>query len=153
MATGIGSIPYIEVSTGCRFVRENFPDIPFWPQLPRRTFLENMYVQYSKQLPGVTFEGERMFIDTKRVPDELESFYQKFLEEKLDDFALDPGYAPGFYALLESKPDLGRLTAVKGQITGPISFGLQVTDEGRRAIIYDDTLKDVAIKNLTRIAQ
>ncbi len=153
LATGIGSIPFTEAEAGCRFVRENFPHIPFWPQLPRRTFLENMYVQYSRQLPGVTIAGERMFIDTKRVPDELEGFYQKFMEEKLDDFALDPGYAAGFYALLEAAPELTQLTAIKGQITGPISFGLQVTDEARRAIIYDDTLKDAAIKNLTRIAQ
>lgn len=153
LATGIGSVPLTDAKAGCRFVRENFPQIPFWPQLPRRAFWESMYVQYSQQLPGVTIEDDRMFIDSRKVPDELEAFYQAFLEEKPDNFALDPEYAAGFYALLDSKADLGQLTAIKGQITGPISFGLQVTDEKRRAIIYDDTLQEVMIKNLLRIAQ
>jgi methionine synthase II (cobalamin-independent) len=38
--------------------------------------------------------------------------------------------------------------AVKGQVTGPISWGLTVTDDNRRAILYDDTLADALAKLL-----
>ncbi len=152
LATGIGSIPHKDVKTGARFVLDNFTDIPFWPQLPRLSFFENMYVQYSRRLPGVVIESERMFIDTAKAEDELEKFYTLYLEGMPADFALTSEYAAGFYELFNLKDSLGGIRAIKGHITGPISFGLQVTDEKRRAVIYNDTLGDAVIKNLSRIA-
>jgi methionine synthase II (cobalamin-independent) len=38
--------------------------------------------------------------------------------------------------------------AVKGQVTGPVSWGLTITDNNRRSIIYDETLADAAAKLL-----
>jgi methionine synthase II (cobalamin-independent) len=49
-------------------------------------------------------------------------------------------HAAGLYALLEQsglKPK-----AVKGCITGPLSWGMTITDENRRSILYHDTLGD-----------
>jgi len=40
--------------------------------------------------------------------------------------------------------------AVKGQITGPVTWGLTVTDKDKRAIIYDDVLGD-AVPKLLRL--
>jgi methionine synthase II (cobalamin-independent) len=37
---------------------------------------------------------------------------------------------------------------VKGSVTGPISWGLTVTDQDKRAILYDDTLADAVAKHL-----
>jgi methionine synthase II (cobalamin-independent) len=37
---------------------------------------------------------------------------------------------------------------VKGQVTGPVSWGLSVADDKRKALIYDDTLADAAAKLL-----
>ena len=42
---------------------------------------------------------------------------------------------------------------VKGQITGPVSFGLTVPFEDRRAILYDDTFRDIATKLLSAKAR
>ena len=42
---------------------------------------------------------------------------------------------------------------VKGQITGPISLGLKVVDQNLRPMLYDDTLRDVLVKYMTRKAQ
>jgi len=38
--------------------------------------------------------------------------------------------------------------AIKGQVTGPISCGLTITDQERRSILYDDTLADALAKHL-----
>ena len=36
----------------------------------------------------------------------------------------------------------------KGQVTGPISFGLIVTDQNLRASLYDEMLCDAIVKNM-----
>jgi hypothetical protein len=38
--------------------------------------------------------------------------------------------------------------AVKGHVTGPVSWGLTVTDETGKGIIYDETMGDVVPKFL-----
>lgn len=38
---------------------------------------------------------------------------------------------------------------LKGQITGPITTGIGVTDQNNRSVIYDDNLRDMLIKLLT----
>jgi len=38
--------------------------------------------------------------------------------------------------------------AIKGQVTGPISWGLTVTDENRRPVLYDEVLADAVAKHL-----
>jgi len=39
-----------------------------------------------------------------------------------------------------------RPPAIKGQITGPVTWGLSITDETKKAIIYDDELGDAVPK-------
>ncbi|NIV33365.1 MAG: hypothetical protein GWN58_29140, partial [Anaerolineae bacterium] len=41
-----GSLPHTDSAAACRLALSTL-DIPTWPQLPRLSFLENMYVQYS----------------------------------------------------------------------------------------------------------
>lgn len=53
-----GSFPYIESQALCRRLAVEI-ELPAWPQLPRRTFLENMYTQYSTPLPGITIDYQR----------------------------------------------------------------------------------------------
>ncbi len=151
-ATGIGSLPFVGAKEGFDFVLKYFRHIPFWPQLPKRSFLENMYVQYSERLPGVVIEGEKIYLEKERAYDELEPFYEDYLSNELVPFAISPKYAQGFYTLLERSGDLGNPVAIKGQVTGPISFGLQMTFQDKRAIIYDDMLRDVMVKNIARKA-
>ncbi|MFH0925964.1 MAG: methionine synthase [bacterium] len=154
LPTGIGSIPHKDARAGCEFVLANFKEIPFWPQLPKRSFLENMYVQYCEGLPCVKIEEEKMYLDTSTgLLEEAERFYENFLSEDINKFAIGPEYAQGLYRLLDMKDSLRECQYIKGQITGPISFGMQVTDENKKAIFYNDTLRDIVVKNLLRKAQ
>lgn len=50
-ATGIGSVPHKDVKSICNFILDKFPDIPFWPQLFKVAPTENMFMQFSENLP------------------------------------------------------------------------------------------------------
>jgi hypothetical protein len=150
----VGSVPYTDSAEICsRLV--NDLDVPAWPQLPRRTFRENMYVQYSYGLPGIVLDeaGERVFFDTTGdLTPALEVFYERYLADNVHSFALRPDYAAGFYAMLDVLRTVPGEWA-KGQVTGPISFGLTVTDQDRRAGLYNDLLADAIVKNVAMIAR
>ena len=154
-ATGIGSTPHRDPATAVDFVLKTFPDIPYWPQLPRRTFRENMYVQYSEHMPGVLIDDaeERIRVDLgDDWLEKAEGFYALFLEEDPAPFAPSPEYAAGLHEML-GRGALEDAWAVKGQVTGPISFGLQVTDTNLRPSLYDDMMRDAIVKNALRHAQ
>ena len=60
LATGIGSLPFKEEDKAIDFVLKNFEGhIAFWPQLPRRSFLESMHIQFSEGFPGRGIDIER----------------------------------------------------------------------------------------------
>jgi len=146
--TAVGSFPHREGA----MVSERLAallDIPCWPQLPRRDFRESMYIQYSAALPAVKIDpvNERITFDTTGdLSDALERFYGHYLADELDAFALPPEYAAGFYDMLEVLDSTAGQWA-KGQVTGPISFGLTVTDQDLRASLYDELLADTIVKN------
>ena len=71
LATAIGSLPAYRRRGGLRV--DPLPrceQAPAWPQLPRRDFHENMYVQYSEGLPGMCgrpFTGRRSTARSRKV--------------------------------------------------------------------------------------
>jgi len=147
LPTAIGSMPHTDPSEACSQVSHYLKDIPAWPQLPKRSFLENMYAQYSEGFPGVVIEGDRIFVDRSRDLDKpLEKLYAAYLDNDFDKYPVSAEYAAGLHSFL-ALTNLSPL-AVKGQITGPVTWGLTVTDDSRRAIIYDDVLGDAVAKFL-----
>ncbi len=149
LPTVIGSMPHTDPSEACSQVTHYLKDIPAWPQLPNRSFRENMYVQYSQGFPGVVLRENRIYIDRSQDLDKpLEQLYTAYLENDIDKYPISPEYAAGLHSFLALK-DLSP-QAVKGQITGPITWGLTVTDDSRRAILYDDVLGD-AVPRLLRL--
>jgi len=151
-ATGIGSVPFKDPKTACRTIFNNFESIPFWPQLPKRSFMESMYVQYSESLPGLIIdEKEKMIhIDSSRALSDIETVYGKYLERDVDFFKISEDHAEGFYEFLDSAPlACKNAKFVKGHITGPISFALSVTDENKVSIIYNKDMFEVLVKVLS----
>ena len=141
-----GSLPYTEPAAACQLITDHL-DIPTWPQLPRRSFLENMYVQFSERFPGVVVTNERIYVNRDQDLDpELEQLYVAYLMNDLEHGSISAEYAAGLYRLLHM--DLGDPPLVKGQVTGPISWGLTVSDENRRPILYDDVLAEAIAKHL-----
>ena len=148
LATAIGSMPHVEPREACSLLLKYLSEIPAWPQLPKKSFLENMYVQFSEGFPGVAVEGDRIWVDRSRdLSKPLEQFYSAYLENRMEHGKTSAKYAAGLHAFLEQGKGKGR-KAVKGQVTGPISFGLSVTDQNRRPLLYDEVLADAIAKHL-----
>jgi methionine synthase II (cobalamin-independent) len=147
LPTIIGSMPQEDAASACNQVTRYLKDIPAWPQLPERSFLENMYVQYSEGFPGVVVENNRIYVDkTKSEGKELENLYSAYIENDFSQYGISPEYAAGLHYFLGM--DNLSPKAVKGQVTGPVSWGLTVTDENKKSVIYDDVLGDAAARLL-----
>lgn len=153
LATGVGSLPHTSPYEACDLVSRYFKDdIPFWPQLPKRDFKENMYVQFSQGLPGVVIDenAKEIYINTAKdtYAQELEAAYEHYLADDLDYFAVSPDYAGGFYEFIKRIKEGAGYSFVKGQIIGPVSFGLSVTDQNKKASIYEQEFRDCLVKVL-----
>jgi hypothetical protein len=150
LPTMVGSVPIVDPQEAWALVLKEFSDIPAWPQLPRRTFLENMYVQYSERFPGIVLEEERIYVDrTQELDPALESLYVAYLENDLEYGAVSPEYAAALSLLLDGQIALSPATvAIKGQVTGPVSWGLTVVDQDRRPVLYDEVLAEAVAKHL-----
>lgn len=147
----MGSVPIADPEEACRVIFKEFDKIPFWPQLPRRSFLENMYVQYAERLPGAVIDepARTIHVDSTKAAEGIEEVYAKYLANDIDYFRISPERAGGFYAFLKEleTPPAG-LRYVKGTVTGPVSFGLSVTDEKKQPIIYHKDMFEVLTKFL-----
>ena len=114
-------------------------DVAYWPQLPRMSYYEDMYVQSSEKLPGI-------IVDTKehRITMEREKFYEELPShfeqcENPGYYELSERYSIAFDSFLSH--DLSGYPCIRGQSVGPVSFGFKITDENKRPIIYDDEIR------------
>ena len=147
LPTIIGSMPHTNAAEACSLVYKYLPDLPAWPQLPNRTNLENMYIQYSEGFPGIVVDSEKIYVERGADFDEkLEQLYYADADNNVEGYGIGEGYAAGLYAFREIKHK--NPVMVKGQVTGPISWGLSVTDRDQRGILYDDLLAEAAAKLL-----
>lgn len=156
VATAIGSLPHRDPERAVSLVQEFFPEIPCWPQLPRRDFRENMYAQFSEGVPAIRIDTATERIGAlvgEDLTTEIEGFYDRYLKEEPDVFALGRDHAAGLYAFMASHQGLPNARLIKGQLTGPISLGLRVCDQNMRPILYNDMLHDVLVKATVRQAQ
>ncbi len=143
----VGSLPHCDAAVAVDRMLQYLPDLPAWPQLPNRAFLENMYAQYSAGFPGLVIQDERIYVDRSRdLSPELEQLYTHYLTGHLEAGALDAEHAAGLAEFLTRPFTSAR--AVKGQVTGPISWGLTVTDQDLRPTLYDEILADAIAKHL-----
>ena len=158
ITTGIGSFPHQDEEEVFRLILKTFPEVPFWPQLPKRSFLEGMVVQYSEGFPSFRWneKEQKVWVDTARGFDrEIEKFYHHLEENDIKPFEITEDFAKGLLILkdLASEDHRKEIRFIKGQIVGPITFGLALTDSEGKSIFYDPTLKDVLIRHLSMKAR
>jgi len=147
LPTMIGSMPHTDPAKACAQVTHYLKEIPAWPQLPKRCFPENMYAQFSEGFPGVVIEENKISVDCSQDLDKpLEELYAAYLDNDFNKYSISAEYAAGLHSFL-ALTDLSPM-AVKGQVTGPITWGLTVADDSGRAVIYDDVLGDAVAKLL-----
>jgi hypothetical protein len=148
--TFVGSFPHRNADYVLDKVVQTAPEMPVWPQLPNRDFRESMYVQHTEGFPGLVLnlnDQKIHFRTDERFYEELEPFYQAVVEENVDYFAIGTDHALGLHLFLDRITALGdrRPHWIKGQLTGPFSFAMTVTDENKRSIAYNPELNEMAI--------
>jgi len=157
LALAIGSMPHQDFHVALDRILEACPEAPCWPQLPSLGFRENMMTQFSEGIPCIRIDWEKNKISFARpeaCPEELTRFYEDYLQAdqtgNLTPFALSESFAIGLHTFLErlSGPPEVSLAFVKGQITGPLTFGLSILDEEGLPALFDETLVDVVRKGI-----
>lgn len=156
LATGIGSLPHMDPIEATIAVFKFLPDCPFWPQLPRRSRLEGMVLQYVEGFPGLrpSETGGDPFIDIgEKGLAELEPFYECVFAGNLDAFALSNERAEGFYsfenALTQQESDR-QPKYIKGHITGPITLASSLKDSAGKEILHDENFREAAANLLAQ---
>ncbi len=155
--SAIGSFPHTDPHAACDLILECLDELPVWPQLPHRGFQENMYAQYAEGMPGAVLDlaAAKIWCEAgEGLIEEVEAAYGAYLEGNTQAFAISRERAEGLYVFAEKLRSCpGRFPAVKGQVTGPISFGLTVGDQNNRPILYNETLADAMVKVLAMKAR
>jgi methionine synthase II (cobalamin-independent) len=147
LPTIIGSMPHTDPAEACAVVSRYLKDIPAWPQLPQRSFKENMYAQFSEGFPGIVVKEDSIYVEKAQDLDvPLEKLYAAYLESDFAKYTVSADYAAGLHSFL-GLVNLSPL-AVKGQVTGPFTWGLTVADSEGKPVIYDDALGDAVAKFL-----
>jgi hypothetical protein len=155
LVTSIGSLPFTDVRQSVDAVFQFCPEIPFWPQLPKRSFYERMYVQCLEDVPIIVVDeqAETMYVDTRTTAG-IESFYEDVYNRNLRAFAISDRAAPGLYELLDRLPEVQhRVAFIKAQLIGPFTLGMGLKDENGKPIIYDSAYFDIIKKTLRMKAE
>lgn len=138
--TGIGSLPHKNPADACNLILRTV-DVPFWPQLPKRSFKESMIVQYSEGMPFTKINEHEQTIWTMRdESDELERFYESCNENT--KIAISEDYALGLHTFLKEIKGR-RFSVLKGHITGPLTFALGLKDNYGRPVYFDEELREI----------
>jgi len=161
IATGIGSLPHTDPAEAVQVVKQFFPDMPHWPQLPSNNTSEGLIGQYIAPLVRLGLVDNEsgsapFFVRQLDWLDRLTKFYDLYLKisegdnEALSYFGFPSKYAEGFWAFIDESSYSGFPNAkfIKGQVTGPITLGLQLTDQNRRSSYYDEELRDIVVKTI-----
>lgn len=149
---GIGSLPYKDPKKACEVIVDYFPESPFWPELSRRDFKESIGFIQSEGIPGIIVDNYRqqIYLDKSTdLTDQLENFYTSFIENDFDGYGITGEYASGLEVMIETIKERrpAGLKVIKGQLSGPTTFGLVIKDQENKAILYDEQLMDVLLKN------
>jgi methionine synthase II (cobalamin-independent) len=146
-ATGVGGLPHTDPARAVDDVLSAFPEVPYAPGLPNRGPFEQIVWNDACTLPGLEVVEGRLVIDLGADHTEaLEQVYLDFIEGDAAAYSPTPETYSGLLELVSR--DLMSAVLVKGQVTGPVTFGMQVVDTEKRPILYDETYADLLGKML-----
>lgn len=152
-ATGIGSVPFSNMEETCREILRFFPSMPFWPQFVRLSYREDMLLQFTEGLPLLEVNEQKRSVSVSSSGNteyELASFYERFLADELESFAISRQFAPGLHMMLELIESDFRTGGgyVKGQIVGPFTFAAGVSDPKGIPVLHNPELFEAMTSGL-----
>jgi len=144
--TAMGIMPHTDIDQALELALDL--DIPFWPQLPRVSYYEDMYVQITEHFPGISVDekNQRVNFSTAAFYEGLENYL--LLSEEDSHFTLTEKYSVVYRRFLQR--DLSSYQTIRGQSIGPVSMGLKITDEERKPIIYHPEVRELLFDFVAR---
>jgi hypothetical protein len=138
--TAMGILPHGDIDDALKLALSI--DIPFWPQMPKLSFYEDMYVQAMEHFPGVVIDKDRLriFVDTKSFLEEIPQYLEH--EDDPSTFILSERFSQVYRRFLSL--DLASYMSIRGQIVSPVSLTLKIVDENGRPIVYNDEVRAFA---------
>lgn len=154
LTTAVGSLPHSDPLQAVEMIVAALGKAPHIPQLSRSNPREQMWIQFTENLPHfeVDFEKLSYAFDASGDSDaDVEEFFVQYLQVleggASEHFAISSEYGQSIHVLLDRFREGGKkLPFIKLQVTGPLSFALTVTDEKRKPIFYHPVFRDVAVK-------
>ncbi|MDR1168542.1 MAG: hypothetical protein LBK53_06625 [Heliobacteriaceae bacterium] len=151
----VGSVPHKSLDKAMSLVKENFSQIPFWPQMVKIDKNEDMIVQFTQNMPSFFSDGDKIYLETESDEffGDLETFFEHYgkIVKSGNDKVLE-NYAVGYSLAFEPFIEIVRETKpayAKGQITGPFTLSAALTDKAGRCALYDETLREIIVKTLS----
>lgn len=140
----LGSLPYASAAQALHISQRHTHELLAWPQLWQRSQREQMVPQSATGFPGLTaHEGQhQLFVQSALAQEQIERLDLAYLEGDYGYAGMTDREAAGLFELLHQSARLAGVRAVKGQMLGPISLALQLTDEHQRPLVYDPVLFD-----------
>lgn len=147
--TGIGSLPFTRADDAIHAIAELCPEVPFWPQLPRRSERESIIGQGLGSLAGLIeprTDGYGYRIKAGRLDDAVEVLHH-------GDGALSDANAVGFSAFEDALTSgfFPFAKAVKGQIEGPVTLAAYLYEDNR-PFLSDSALLSAIVAHVSRMA-
>lgn len=144
-----GGLPHRESAAAIAQILRMTPDIAGWPLLPALSPNEQTAVHASVGLPGVTLdrERERLTVDRTELAAAADALALAYLRDDVQRAELPESHAAGLYGLLRTLNNSNRQPyAVKGQVIGPISLSLLLTDSDERPLADDATCREALLQ-------
>ncbi len=147
MTTAMGVMPHTNVDRALEIAMSL--DVPYWPQLPKYSYYEDMYVQVSEHFPGIVLdlEKETLRFSYEKFSLEIEETLANF--DNIEYFDVSEQYSAVYRKFLSL--NLEKYPAIRGQLEGPVSFGFYVKDiDSDRPIIFDDEIRDFMLEFMAK---
>jgi hypothetical protein len=165
LATGVGSLPHKNAEEALKQVWTSLPSAPHWPQLPQCGAESSFVGQYLRGPveTGVIegFDQPRFQVEASDWVERMARFFELYLQAEagdeiaLESFGFTKDGGTGFEGFCEDLLQKGTRGAflLKGQLSGPVTVGMQITDNNRRACYYDGLQRDMLVKSLAMHAR
>lgn len=165
LATGAGSMPCAMGEDALALIWRSVPLAPHWPQYPSLGTESSFIVQYLNALmeTGVIADAKRPKFQVEATDwvERMTAFYTLYFqategnEQALERFGFSAQGGEGFEGFCRDLERYGTREALllKGQLTGHLTLGMQITDKNKHAIYYDESLRDMLIKTLALHAE
>jgi len=155
-ATGVGSVPFTDPQETVALILECMPQLPYWPQMVHLGYREEMTPQAAGGLSLLQVDPVARLVQMSPEltrEQALAQFYETVLAGDLAPFALAEEEARGFYALLAAVAARQMpCAALKGQLSGPVTFAGVVKDPEGKPLLYDREVTQALCLGLGRKA-